>query len=115
MPRNSKKVGKVKEAFQSSQWHVASFLRNLDNFGKSIPAFNIKGKSSVNTVVGGFLTFAIMTLVLGYASGGMIDLINREDPIINENVIKDYYTVSNGLNLDMKEGNQAFALTILDY
>ena len=55
-----------------------------------------------------------MTLVLGYASGGMIDLINREDPIINENVIKDYYTVSNGLNLDLKEGNQAFALTILD-
>ena len=89
---------------------MLSFLRGLDNFGKSVPAFNIKGKSSVNTVVGGFLTFAIMTLTLGYATAGIIDLINKEDPIINENVLKDYYTLSSGLSLDLKEGNQKFAL-----
>ena len=92
-----------------------SFLRNLDNFGKSVPAFNIKGKSSVNTVIGGFLTFAIMTLTLGYATEGMIDLINKEDPIINENVLKDYYTIDSGLNLDLKQGNQVFALDIRDH
>ena len=87
-----------------------SLLRSLDNFGKSIPAFNIKGKSSVNTVVGGFLSFAIMTLTLGYATSGMIDLINREDPIINENVLKDYYGSNSGLSFDLKQGNQVFAV-----
>ena len=82
-----------------------SFLRSLDNFGKSVPAFNIKGESSVNTVVGGFLTFAIMTLTLGYATAGIIDLINREDPVINENAFKDYYTINSELFLDLKEAN----------
>ena len=56
-----------------------------------------------------------MTLTLGYAIAGVIDLVNREDPIINENVIKDYYTVSNGESLDLKQGNQAFAIQIVDY
>ena len=59
----------------------------------------------MNTVIGGFLTFAIMTLTLGYATSGMIDLINKEDPVINENVLKDHYTIASGLNLDLKEGN----------
>ena len=94
---------------------MSSFLRSLDNFGQNIPAFNIKGDSSVNTLVGGFLTFAIMTLTLSYATAGMIDLINKEDPIINENVVKDYYTVSNGKSLDLKQANQAFAIEIIDY
>ena len=94
MPSKNKKEKRAKSAFLDSQWHVASFLRNLDNFGKNIPAFNIKGKDSINTVVGGFLTFAIMTLTLGYAVGGMIDLIEKADPIINENFHKDYYGIS---------------------
>ena len=53
-----------------------------------------------------------MTLTLGYATAGMIDLINKQDPIINENVVKDYYTVSNGKNLDLKQANQKFAIAI---
>ena len=61
------------------------------------------------------MSFAIMTLTLGYATAGMIDLINKEDPIINENVVKDYYTISNGKSLDLKQGNQAFAIGIFDY
>ena len=107
MPKKDKKA---RTAFRNSQWHVFSFLRGLDNFGKSVPAFNIKGESSVNTVIGGFLTFAIMTLTLGYGAAGMIDLINKEDPIINENVLKDYYTIESGLKLDLKQANQLFAI-----
>ena len=91
---------------------MSSFLRSLDNFGRSIPAFNIKGNSTVNTVVGGFLTFAIMTLTLGYATAGIIDLINKEDPIINETIVKNYYTMRNGESLDLKQGNQAFAIGV---
>ena len=66
----------------------------------------------MNTVVGGFLSFAIMTLALGYATAGMIDLINKEDPIINENVHKDYYSRASGKMLDLKEANQVYALSI---
>ena len=51
-----------------------------------------------------------MTLTLGYATAGIIDLINKEDPIINETIVKDYYTMNNGENLDLKQGNQAFAI-----
>ena len=59
----------------------------------------------MNTVVGGFLSFSIMTLALGYAASGMIDLIKREDPIINENLVKDYYAMSSGLNLELKQAD----------
>ena len=69
----------------------------------------------MNTVIGGFLTFAIMTLTLGYATSGMIDLINKEDPIINKHILKDYYTLASGLSLDLKEGNQVFAILVTDY
>ena len=69
----------------------------------------------MNTVIGGFLTFAIMTLTIGYATSGMIDLINKEDPIINENVLKDYYTLASGLSLDLKEGKQVFAILVTDH
>ena len=69
----------------------------------------------MNTVIGGFLTFAIMTLTIGYATSGMIDLINKEDPIINENVLKDYYSLASGLSLDLKEGNQVFAILVTDH
>lgn len=59
----------------------------------------------MNTVVGGFLSAAIMTVTLGYAIGGIVDLINREDPIINENILKNYYGSTDRQGLNLKESN----------
>ena len=52
--------------FSESPFHITNFIRQLDRFGRSIPAFNIKGKSEVKSVFGGFLTIAIIILTLGY-------------------------------------------------
>ena len=69
--------------FSESPWHVMTFLRKLDKFGQPIPAFNLKGEDKVKTSLGGLLTAAIMTTVLGYAIMKMYDLIVGADPIIN--------------------------------
>ena len=114
MPSKNKSKRSRKLAFNESSWHVTNFLRDLDNFGRQIPAFNIKGKDSVNTVVGGFLSFAIMTVTLGYAIGGIVDLINREDPIINENIVQDYYGLTDLDGLNLKESNQKMAIAVLN-
>ena len=68
----------------------------------------------MNTVVGGFLTAAIITVTLGYAIASMIDLINREDPIINENIVKGYYGTENSEGLNLRDSNQKMAIAVLD-
>ena len=42
--------------FSETPWHINSFFRNVDRFGQPIPAFNVRGKDKVKTVVGGILT-----------------------------------------------------------
>ena len=69
--------------FSESPWSVLSFLRSLDIFGQPIPTFNIKGKDKVQTVVGGFFSAAVITMTLGFAIGGMHNLVSRSDPTIN--------------------------------
>ena len=52
--------------FKESAWHINSFFRKVDKFGQPIPAFNVNGKDKVKTAVGGFLTLAVLALVLIY-------------------------------------------------
>ena len=60
------KASDSKSLFSESAWHINSFFRKVDRFGQPIPAFNVKGKDKVRTVIGGILTIAIITLTLGY-------------------------------------------------
>ena len=60
-----------------------NLLRSFDMFGLPIPAFNIKGQDTVQTKAGGFLSAIVYTLTLGFAIGGMSDLVNKSDPTIN--------------------------------
>ena len=75
-------------------------FRYLDSFGKDVPAFNIKGDKKVNTAVGGVISAFIITLVLIYASIKLNQLINRDNPNINETDIPDHYTIEDRTNLD---------------
>ena len=66
MGYKSKKNKDAERLFSESPFHITNFIRQLDRFGRSIPAFNIKGKAEVKSVFGGFLTIAIIVLTLGY-------------------------------------------------
>ena len=64
-------------------------LRNLDRFGKEVPAFNVDGETKINTVVGGILTALIFMTGFLYAGIKLDHLLSRDDPIINHTEITD--------------------------
>ena len=49
--------------------------------------------------MGGFVSLLIAGLTLSYAIGKWIELINRENPIITENELPNYYDANNKLDL----------------
>ena len=61
-------------------WKLHNLLINMDVFGKSLPAFNLKGQPIVHTMTGGIITFVIVVVMLIYASIKMIQLIDHHNP-----------------------------------
>ena len=49
-------------------WQVDQVFHRIDRFALDVPAFNIKGDRKVSTLAGGTLTFALMCLVMLFAS-----------------------------------------------
>ena len=81
-------------------WHATNVISGLDNFAKELPAFNVKGKTQVNTFIGGLISLVIMTVTMGYAIGSWVELVERSNPIINEGLISNYYGQNDEFNLN---------------
>ena len=43
-------------------------LKRIDVFGAYVPSFNLKGKSTIHTITGGFFSVVIALIVLAYAN-----------------------------------------------
>ena len=85
-------------------------MNEFDFFGKPVPTFNIRGKHRVSTTIGGYVSTICMVLVLIYATIKFIDLYNRNNPVINENIIKNYYGNEDVINLYENGFRMAFAI-----
>ena len=59
-------------------------------------------------MTGGLLSLAILMLTLFYATDTFIKMFEGSDPTISQNVIQDYYTSTNELNL-VNDTNFRFA------
>ena len=57
------------------------------------------GQSKVNTTTGGLLSLAILIVTLLYAVDTLIKLAEGSDPTVSENIIQDYFTSEDELNL----------------
>ena len=68
----------------SSNWLITNVIRRIDRFGKNVPAFNIDGKDQVSTLLGGLLSITIRMLALGYGLSTLLDLIDKQNPTINQ-------------------------------
>ena len=91
--------------FSDSPWHISSFLRSIDRYGQNIPAFNIKGVSVIKTSIGGIMTGIVFISTLIYFFAKLEVLIDRSDPIINQNTISDYYSTTESGGLEMFASN----------
>ena len=76
---------------QKSRWRAVNFVRDMDNFGKEVPAFNIGGETHVNTVPGGLMNLLILGLTLGYAITKFYELHTGSAPSISSTTVSDYY------------------------
>ena len=62
------------------KWQTGHILENLDGFGEPVPAFNVKGQSTIRTRCGGVTTLIIATTVLLYAVIKFNHLSTRHNP-----------------------------------
>ena len=65
---------------------------NADIFGKEVPGFNIKGQVHMSTVVGGVMTFLLLTLSFAYALIKILHLANATNPVMSELSLPEHYS-----------------------
>ena len=94
---------------KEAKWKIGSFVKNIDGFGQALPSFNLKGETKVNTVFGGTITVLILSLTVTYAILKCIQLLNRENPTINDYPIEEYFGVAETVNLNEIEFKFAFS------
>ena len=85
-------------------------LERLDMFGQLLPTFNIGGRQTVNTLVGGFMTVVIYTIVLAYGTIKFIELSTRANPNIAQFFKQDAFDFTDVLNLNEENFKIAFAV-----
>ena len=91
-------------------WHIFNHLTNIDSFGKQVPGFNIKGSSSIGTVIGGFVTVIVLSLTLLYATVKTMHLIGKENPVMSSLTIPSYYNSTDRYYLNEANFRMAFSV-----
>ena len=71
-----------REQKKRSAWTAQSVLEEIDAFSEPIPVFNIRGKTSVSTKAGGFLTICVATVVLMFSIIRCEHMISKYNPNI---------------------------------
>ena len=91
-------------------WHIYHVFRSIDMFGQQVPSFNLKGQGFVNTVLGGVCTGVIILIVMLFATFKIRMLINKENPVMSELLIPDYYGVDDELYYNDIDFKVAFSV-----
>ena len=87
-------------------------FRSLDIFGKDLPTFILKGKSKVQTRLGGVISILIGILILMYASLKLTHLLDKHNPVMSSFYKENYF--ESGEGIDLQERNVKIAFTIED-
>ena len=95
---------------QTYAWTAQSVLEEIDAFSEPIPFFNIRGKTSISTQVGGLLTILIAFVIAMYAIIKGEHMLSKYNPNIN-----DYYVdVATGEEANLNDNNFRIAFSIED-
>lgn len=87
-----------------------SMLERIDNFGRPMPAFNVKGRTTVHSMTGGILTFMVAIVVLTYGAIKVLQLANKENPNVSEVYELDYYNFDEEVSLKDVDFRIAFSI-----
>ena len=92
------------------KWKIKNVFKNLDNYGKEVPTFNLGGETRVSTVCGGIISVLVMILTLTYSIVKLTQLINKDNPNINQVAVPDYYAPTYRQNLNDINFQMAFTV-----
>ena len=76
---------------RSNSWGISNLLELFDIFGKPLPMFNIKGKESVHTILGGVASICIFGVVVLYAVAKFAQLESRSNPTVSSYIEQGFY------------------------
>ena len=87
-------------------------FNKMDNFGKPLPNFNIKGKDRTTSIIGGFISLVLYCLVLMYSLLKFSHLMIKKGPTVSS-----YFKEDNieELAVNLNETNFKIAFTIESY
>ena len=63
--------------------HIDNTIKRVDQFGKAIPSFNLKGEDKLHTPAGAFLSFLIILLMVLFGAIKALHLSNRHNPNVS--------------------------------
>ena len=106
-------MGKKQNVRSLKGLKMHSMLERIDIFGQELPAFNLKGTSTVHTMTGGIFTFIVVIITLTYGSMKLLHLVNRHNPNVSEATQLDFYNFEEVLSL--KEIDFKFAFSVEGY
>ena len=89
---------------------LSNFFGRFDSFAKPLPAFNIKGAESVQTLTGGIFTLFITVIILIYSSLKLLQLASKENPNVSEVNELDFYNFKEVLSLQEIDFKIAFSV-----
>ena len=72
----------------------------MDQFGSDVPAFNIDGDKKVNTLLGGTVTFALVFIILIFATIKLQETLDRTYRFFQESKVNEHYDSTDLLNLN---------------
>ena len=85
----------------------------MDSFGEQLPSFNLKGKDSVNSVLGGIFSLALSLIIFMYGLLKFLHLLDRHNPNISSYYVED--GMSFGETLNANERGFRIAVSVESY
>ena len=91
MKRTNQKIGR-------RYWATGEVFKRMDSFGEHLPSFNLRGKDSVNSVLGGIFSLALGLIIFMYGLLKFLHLIDRHNPNISAYYLEDGMSFGEKLN-----------------
>ena len=89
---------------------VQLVLDKIDLFQRTIPSFNMRGRTSIASWVGSLLSLLIFCIILIYAALKMVQLLSRANPNVSSYIEQNFFDSSDVINFKEKGIRFAFGI-----
>ena len=97
---NEYKVTRRRQLVSLKGLKLQSILEKVDQFGRPLPAFNLRGEEKIHTVTGGLMTFFILVVMLSYGTLKFFHLVTLHNADVTSVLETDVYDYNERLNLN---------------